>query len=57
MKKKLKNVRIVADNGESLLLTKRHFYSLLQTLEMLANNVPVAGRRQRLVQKSGIGSD
>lgn len=57
MKKELKNVRIVADNGETMLLTKRRFCSLLQTLDVLANSVQDAGRRPRAMQKTGIGRD
>ena len=55
MKKELKNVRIVADNGETVLLTKRRYHCLLQTLDVLASGVQANHRRHRVAQKPNIG--
>lgn len=57
MKKELKNVRIVADNGETMLLTKQRFYSLLQALDALANSVQGSARRPGVMQEAGISRD
>ena len=37
MKKELKNYRIVSENGEALLISRKCFHNLLQTLDMLAS--------------------
>lgn len=57
MKKELKNVRIVADNGETVILTKQRYHCLLQTLDLLASGAHENNRRRRGVQKAGIGRD
>jgi hypothetical protein len=56
MKKEFKNVRIETDNGEAVLLSRKRYYCLLQTLDLLASgayernsrrtggNKPVTGR-------------
>ncbi|MFW6069192.1 MAG: hypothetical protein ACOC9E_06390 [Chloroflexota bacterium] len=53
MKKELKNVRIVAENGEAVLLTKERYRSLLQTLDMLASGVTDRQRRPGPAQLNG----
>lgn len=53
MKTELKNVRIVAENGEAVLLTKESYRSLLQTLDMLANGVYDRQRRPSPAQLNG----
>lgn len=37
MKKELPNYRIVSENGETLLISHKHFHNLLQTLDALAS--------------------
>lgn len=53
MKKELKNVRIVAENGEAVLLTKERYRSLLQTLDMLASGMTDRQRRPDHAQLNG----
>lgn len=49
MKKEFKNVRIVAENGEALLLSQKRFNSLIQTLDLVASG---AHRRQQQLLRS-----
>lgn len=52
MKKPLKNVRIITDRGETILVSRQRFDSLLQTLDMLASGEHKRDRRQRPSDKS-----
>ena len=38
MEKKLKNYRIVSEEGEALLISREHYHNLLAILDLLANN-------------------
>jgi len=57
MKKELKNVRIVTDNGEAVILSKNRYDSLLQTLDLLASGAYERRRRRRIPPKAGVASD
>lgn len=47
MKRQYKTYRIVSENGETLLIPKRHFRSLMQTLDVLANGTQTRRDRRR----------
>ena len=47
MKREYKSYRIVSENGETLLIPKRHFHSLMQTLDVLANSTHNQRNRRR----------
>lgn len=53
MKKELKYVRIVAENGEAVLLSKERYRCLLQTLDVLASAAQDRQRRPRSTQLNG----
>lgn len=53
MKKELKYVRIVAENGEAVLLSKERYRCLLQTLDVLASGINDRQRRPRHAQLNG----
>ena len=50
MKKTLKNVRIVTDNGEAVVLSQKRYNSLMQTLDLLASGQGEQYRRRRLAK-------
>jgi len=50
MKKTLKNVRIVTDNGEAVLLSQKRYNSLIQTLDLLASGHGERHRRRQLMK-------
>lgn len=47
MKRQYKTYRIVSENGETLLITKRHFHCLMQILDVLANGDHARRNRRR----------
>lgn len=53
MKKELKYVRIVAENGEAVLMSKERYRYLLQTLDILANAAHDRRTRPRAPQLNG----
>lgn len=53
MKKELKYVRIVAENGEAVLISRERYRCLLQTLDALASGVHDRQRRPRSAQLNG----
>lgn len=57
MKKELKNIRIVTDNGEAVILSKQRYHCLIQTLDLLASSANETRRRPRGVRKSALGRD
>lgn len=52
MKKELKYIRIVTDNGEAVLISKEEYYSLLETLDLLANGFAKRNHQGRSTQFS-----
>lgn len=53
MKKELKYVRIVADNGEAMLISKERYHCLLQTLDILASAAHDRQTHPRRTQLNG----
>lgn len=55
MKREYKTYRIVSENGETLLIPKRHFHCLMQTLDVLANGAKNGrNRRRRPRNRNGV---
>ena len=57
MKKEYRNVRIVADNGEAVLLSKKRYYSLLRTLDVLASGAQNNDQHPHNNKKMAIGRE
>jgi hypothetical protein len=57
MKKELKNIRIVTDNGEAVILSKQRYLCLIQTLDLLASSANETRRRPRGIRRSALGRD
>ncbi len=52
MKRAFKNVRIVTDKGETLLISQQRYDCLIQTLNMLANGAHRRDRRRQPATRS-----
>lgn len=57
MKKELKNIRIVTDNGEAVILSKQRYRCLIQTLDLLASSSDETIRHPRGARKSALGRE